>query len=222
MLSVNINIKHLQKEVAEREQKKIKTFEKILDTCYNKILQTNQKTNDCTCIFTCPPVVFGLPLYNLNDCVVFIMEKLIDKGFQVYFTNPNILFISWKTTTEQSYQPQLQLQQGPTRKLLTQNSSTSINPNNYYQSEDKKTNQRSSKGQYGNNINNINNINNTNNNYSTSSLEDIDMSFSRQRRPAEKQSFKSINDYTETKLYKNENSLDDLDIFKNSIEDIFD
>jgi hypothetical protein len=204
MLSVNINIKHLQKEVAEREQKKIKTFEKILDTCYNKILHANQKSNDCTCIFTCPPVVFGLPLYNLNDCVVFIMEKLIEKGFQVYFTNPNILFISWKTTTEQSYQP-------PAYKQLTSNS--------HYQLDDKPSNQRSSK--YNKSNNNANNNANVNS-YGNSGLDDIDLSFSRQRRPVEKQSFKPINDYTETKLYKNENSLDDLDIFKNSIENMFD
>lgn len=98
---ININIKNLQSEVEERERRKFKTYDKILESCYSKILTTNQKTNDCCCIYTCPPIIFGLPLYNVTECVKYIMEKLSKKGFKVYFTNPNIVFISWKTETSE-------------------------------------------------------------------------------------------------------------------------
>lgn len=93
---MNLNIKNLQNEVAEREQRKIQTFEKVLDNCYTKILQANSKSNDCSCLYTVPLVMFGVPIYNLNDCVKFIMDKLTKKGFKVYFTYPNLLLISWK------------------------------------------------------------------------------------------------------------------------------
>ena len=91
-----INIKNLQNEVAEREKRKIQVFEKVLNNCYAKILQANSKTNDCNCLYTVPPVMFGIPIYNLNDCIKFIMDKLNHKGFKVYFTYPNLLLISWK------------------------------------------------------------------------------------------------------------------------------
>lgn len=93
---MNLNIKNLQNEVAEREQKKIQTFEKVLDNCYSKILQANSKSNDCNCLYNVPLVMFGVPIYNLNDCIKFIMDKLTKKGFKVYFTYPNLLLISWK------------------------------------------------------------------------------------------------------------------------------
>ena len=64
MLSININ--KLRSEVEDRENNKIKIFEKILDMCYQKILNTNKQYNDYSCTFVVPNVVFGLPLYNTH------------------------------------------------------------------------------------------------------------------------------------------------------------
>lgn len=99
---MNLNIKNLQNEVLEREKRKIQTFEKVLDNCYSKILQANSKSNDCSCLYSVPVVMFGVPIYNLNDCITFIMDKLTKKGFKVYFTYPNLLFISWKLQDTQN------------------------------------------------------------------------------------------------------------------------
>jgi hypothetical protein len=94
MLSININ--KLRNEVENRETKKIKIFENILEMCYNKILNTNKQNDDYSCTFIVPTVVFGLPLYNIGDCVVFIMDKLVEKGFEIYFALPTTIHISWK------------------------------------------------------------------------------------------------------------------------------
>ena len=97
---LNINVKNLQTEVEERERRKFNTFDKVLDACYAKILSTNQKNTDCCCLYTCPPVIFGVPLYNVTDCVKYVMDKLIKKDFKIYFTHPNLLFISWKNEVQ--------------------------------------------------------------------------------------------------------------------------
>ena len=94
MLTLNIN--KLQSEVEEREQKKINTFEKVLDMCFKKILHSNQNYSDYYCLFTVPNFVFGLPLYNIVECCGFLIEKLISKGFEVYLAVPTTLHISWK------------------------------------------------------------------------------------------------------------------------------
>ena len=94
MLSININ--KLRNDVELREQKKHKIFDKILELCYNRILNSNQKNDDYSCTYIVPNVVFGLPLYDVNDCVTFIINKLIDKGFDVVYAFPTTIHISWK------------------------------------------------------------------------------------------------------------------------------
>lgn len=98
-----LNPARLRSEVEARETRKLKVFEHILEMCHNKIIITNQQTDNCYCIFTCPSVVFGLPLFNLMDCIRFIMVKLVDKGFEVHLAVPNNIFISWKKDSNSDY-----------------------------------------------------------------------------------------------------------------------
>jgi hypothetical protein len=102
-----LNPAKLRSEVEAREARKIKVFEHILDICYNKIMITNQQSDDCCCIFACPSVVFGLPLFNLMDCIRHIMIKLVEKGFEVHLAIPNNIFISWKKDSNPDYSRQI-------------------------------------------------------------------------------------------------------------------
>ncbi len=108
-----LNPARLRSEVEAREARKIKVFEHILDLCYNKIMTTNQQSADCCCIFMCPSVVFGMPLYNLMDCIRFIMMKLVEKGFEVHLAIPNNIFISWKKESNPDYSRQMYLTEAP-------------------------------------------------------------------------------------------------------------
>ena len=94
MLSININ--KLRGEVELREQRKIKIYEKILDLCYQRILNSNKKNDDYSCTYIVPNVVFGLPLYDVNECVNYIMNKLIEKEFNIVYAFPTTIHISWK------------------------------------------------------------------------------------------------------------------------------
>lgn len=93
MLSININ--KLRSQVEERENKKNKLFEKILDLCYQRILNTNEKSDSYNCTYIVPNVVFGLPLYDVNECTKYIMDKLLEKGFEITFAYPTTIHISW-------------------------------------------------------------------------------------------------------------------------------
>jgi hypothetical protein len=97
----------LRSEVEAREARKIKNFEKILESCYNKILLTNKQCDACCCIFTCPSVVFGLPLFNMYDCINYIITKLVEKGFEVHLAVPNNIYISWKDGSNANYSKKL-------------------------------------------------------------------------------------------------------------------
>ena len=100
----SINISKLRNEVQHREDRKYKTFEKVLDMCYQKILSTNKTSIDCCCTFICPRVIFGLPLFNIIECVKFIMEKLVDKCFEVHLILQTHIIISWQHNSEKKAQ----------------------------------------------------------------------------------------------------------------------
>lgn len=47
-------------------------------------------------MYTVPPFILGLPSIDLEDCIVYIVFQLRTSGFEVRFTYPNLLYISWK------------------------------------------------------------------------------------------------------------------------------
>ena len=94
MLSININ--KLRGEVELSEQRKIKIYEKILDLCYQRILNSNKKNDDYACSYIVPNVVFGLPLYDVNECITFIINKLVEKEFNIVYAFPTTIHISWR------------------------------------------------------------------------------------------------------------------------------
>lgn len=192
MLSLNIN--KLRSEVEDREKKKIKIFENILEMCYQKILNANKQYNDYSCTFVVPNFVFGLPLYDIGDCIKFIMDKLVEKGFEIYFALPSTIHISWKP-------------EGYMKKM-----NTNYNTNNtieYYNTL-KSNNQLMIKYDGSNNLNNNTKnkkytTENTNNMNSTKNNNDI--------------KYRPINEYKTSMdtIY----NLDDLDIFQNKVEHMF-
>jgi hypothetical protein len=92
MLSIN----DLHREVEQRESQKVKIYQSVLDKCIQRIQISNQKSSECCCLFECPTFIFGVPLFDLGNCITFIMNELMKKGFEVFYTHPNLLYISWK------------------------------------------------------------------------------------------------------------------------------
>ena len=95
------NINNLHKEIEKRETLKNKTYQTILEKVQYRIILTNKKANDCFCFYAIPTFIFGVPLYNITKCIIYIMEDLIGRGFVVKYTHPNLLFLSWKEKPKQ-------------------------------------------------------------------------------------------------------------------------
>ena len=92
-----INLDELYKKRKYTNEKKIETYKKILNRVHTKIKYiSRQKPEDMFCFYTVPEVILGIPRYNTTDCTTFLIEKLIENGFIVKYTHPNLLFISWK------------------------------------------------------------------------------------------------------------------------------
>ena len=92
-----LNLDDLYKKKQQTEQHKIKIYQKILARVHKKIKTTARMRNsEKFSLFLIPEFILGIPRYNMAECTSYIMEKLIDNGFLVKYTNPNLLFISWQ------------------------------------------------------------------------------------------------------------------------------
>jgi hypothetical protein len=89
-----INIFELQNSVSKKKEMRKNVFLNILNKCHTKIKEAAKKEL-YLCHYEVPRYVLGLPLYNLDDCVNFISNELIQNGFVVERLYQKILIISW-------------------------------------------------------------------------------------------------------------------------------
>ena len=93
----NISLDELYENKQNFDAFQTETYKKILTKIHKKIKQTAKQKNDNThCFFIIPEIMFGCPKYNTQTCITFVIEKLINNGFHINYTHPNMIFISWK------------------------------------------------------------------------------------------------------------------------------
>lgn len=90
-----INIEELHRKHEKREEERIAVYDQILEKVHQKIVMTNDLSKDKFCFYSVPLYVYGLPLFNVNNCIIYLTQKLTDNGFYVRYTDPNLLLISW-------------------------------------------------------------------------------------------------------------------------------
>jgi hypothetical protein len=96
MSVIKINIDELNKEREDKISLRKKTYEDILKKCHNKIKLVSKSHNNMgVCFFNVPRYSYGLPLYDQYSCISYLVNALITNGFDVKYTHPNLLFISW-------------------------------------------------------------------------------------------------------------------------------
>jgi len=89
-----LDIQELRRESDRRKEKRIAIFNEILKSCHSKIIRTSKEEKE-KCIYQVPEMKLGLPVYNLNSCIAYIILNLKKNGFKVQFIQPNSLIIDW-------------------------------------------------------------------------------------------------------------------------------
>lgn len=93
-LCKRINIFELNRKINERKNIEKISYEKVLDICHKKILKSSEELKFRT-IIELPEHVFGFPLYDLNNCMSYIINSLKKDGFIIEYFFPKVLYISW-------------------------------------------------------------------------------------------------------------------------------
>lgn len=95
-----ISISELYSMKNKKDKTKINTFNIIIEKCHAKI-KTIASQGGMNIFFEIPYVMIGYPLYNINECIDYVVNALKNNGLLVQILpqpNQNIIYISWKPT----------------------------------------------------------------------------------------------------------------------------
>ncbi len=91
-----IDLDELYYRKLEIEKHRTNIYNKILSRIHSKIkLTSRQYIKQQYIFYVVPEFIIGLPKYDITECISYIIHKLIDNGFYIKYTHPNLLFISW-------------------------------------------------------------------------------------------------------------------------------
>ena len=90
----NLNVMDLHRMMNQRNEKKSRCYERVLEMCHKRILARTER-DKTSCIFDFPEYVIGYPLFDLNSCMKYCQKHLATNGFLVQYYFPNRFYISW-------------------------------------------------------------------------------------------------------------------------------
>ncbi len=163
-----LSIDDLHQNQKEKIERRYETYNQILKKCHNRIKSTAALPNNLGCCFyNIPKYIYGIPLYDNKACILYIINSLIKNGFDVYYTHPNLLYISWIGKTNNN-----RYNNSNTKYITNEPEYKMIE--NYKPSGTLISNNNNNNNNFNNNSNNNNNFNNNFNNNNSKKINDID------------------------------------------------
>lgn len=91
-----LNPSELYDKRRAKDSGRLRAYNKILEQIYHRIRAISRlPQGNAYLLYQIPPFVLGLPKMDLEDCSVYLIFQLRHAGYQVRFTFPNLLYISW-------------------------------------------------------------------------------------------------------------------------------
>ena len=92
-----LNLDELYEKKQIHDLATTKNYNAILNRVHTKIKLTSRQQIDVHyCWFVIPEVMIGVPKYDVATCISYVIDKLQENGFNVRYTHPNLLLISWQ------------------------------------------------------------------------------------------------------------------------------
>jgi hypothetical protein len=91
-----LNPSELYDKRRTKDASRLRAYNRILEQIYNRIRVISKLPNSqCYLLYTVPPFILGLPKIDLEDCVVYLVYQLRHAGYEIRYTPPNMIYISW-------------------------------------------------------------------------------------------------------------------------------
>ena len=92
-----INLQELYSMQKKKIKNRSKCFDYIIDLCHRRIRNVSSYCGQNT-FYEIPGFVVGFPLYNLNECITYVVDALRKNGFLIQILPPpniGVVYISW-------------------------------------------------------------------------------------------------------------------------------
>lgn len=126
--------KHLFEKREKRDKSRLKAYNQLLEQIQHRIYTTSQLPgNPSYLVYNVPPFILGLPSMDLQDCIVYLVFQLRNNGFEVRFTYPNLLYISWASYEKEYFMKQnpiVQAMMPPKQEIINKKSKVSFTSKN--------------------------------------------------------------------------------------------
>lgn len=100
-----IRANDLWRQDEQRKTYRMAAMRPVMAQLSNKIKQQAIQYPDAPYLaYAVPSFVFGYPLYDVQEATEYILEMLLEQGYQVWKTDSTTLFISWMKPAKQSQQ----------------------------------------------------------------------------------------------------------------------
>ncbi len=122
------SVQDIHKYQKEKDKQRLRIYEKILSKCFKKIKELSLH-EETYCFFPLPEYIPGSPLYNMTECVIFLLNSLKEKGFNARYVDPFMIFIVWNVPKPELKRKEYNPIQNSSLQLLNQPSSSLNNYN---------------------------------------------------------------------------------------------
>ena len=126
-----LNPSSLYSEEARRDATRIRIYNSVLQQIYTKIKAIARIPGNEKCLwYVVPEFIPGTPRFDVKDCIVYLVWNLRNVGYQVEYTHPNLMLISWRNhdeTYKERESPWAQVL-GATREQVLQVPMTTVKP----------------------------------------------------------------------------------------------
>jgi hypothetical protein len=97
------SIHDLHKEKYKKEKTKTEIYTIVLNKCIERVVNTNRHTDKSYIMFDVPKILIGYPSYDMESCILFIMNELSNRGYLIEFIHPHYLYIDWGSNDSIDY-----------------------------------------------------------------------------------------------------------------------
>ena len=98
-----LNIDDLNNKIKKKEADKQEIYDMVLKKCHYRIKKTAEYSNMYCCFYVIPKYICGYPIYDYKACLMYMIYMLTKNGFEIKYTHPNLLFISWLNKSNTKY-----------------------------------------------------------------------------------------------------------------------
>jgi len=90
----SFSVYEIHKKQKEKESRRLQIYKTILGRCFKRI-KLAVENEEKFCFFQMPEYIAGTPLYNMTECLLFILQELTSKGFQSKYCENLLIYITW-------------------------------------------------------------------------------------------------------------------------------